>query len=244
MQCIAVGMVIALLPGDLRIVPQLPWPIERACLFIGWLWLVNLVNFMDGIDWMTVAEFVPVTGAIALLGLAGVVELAPAVLAAALLGAILGFAPFNRPVAQLFLGDVGSLPLGLLLGWMLLDLASKGFFISALILPLYYLADATITLGRRIIRGEQFWQAHRSHFYQHAGDNGMSVLAIVTHVAAVNVALAALACVAVAKPGTRGHWARRRRGACRPLSPQIPAREQGDAPIRGPNRLPSRLCAT
>jgi UDP-N-acetylmuramyl pentapeptide phosphotransferase/UDP-N-acetylglucosamine-1-phosphate transferase len=200
MQAVAVGMVIGLLPSDLRILPQLPWLIERACLFVGWLWLVNLVNFMDGIDWMTVAEFVPVTGTLVVFGLAGAVELAPAVLAAALLGAILGFAPFNRPVARLFLGDAGSLPLGLLLGWMLLDLAGKGYVVSAFILPLYYLADATITLGRRIIRGEPFWQAHRSHFYQRAVGNGMSVSDVATHVFAVNVALAGIAVLVAAIP--------------------------------------------
>src|SRR5258707_5761590 len=163
MQCIAVGSVITALPNDLQILPQVPASIERAGAFVAGVWFVNLVNFMDGIDWMTVAEVVPMTTAILALGLGGVIGALPTVIAAALLGAILGFAPFNRPVAQLFLGDVGSLPLGLLLGWMLLDLAAKGFFVSALILPLYYLADASITLGRRIIRGEQFWQAHRSH---------------------------------------------------------------------------------
>src|SRR6516162_7055212 len=90
--------------------------------FSGRVWFVNLVNFMDGIDWMPLAEVVPVTGAIVLLGLAGAVEPLPALLAAALVGAMIGFAPFNRPVAQVFLGDVGSLPIGLLLGWLLMEL--------------------------------------------------------------------------------------------------------------------------
>ena len=156
MQSIAVGTVIAALPTELQIVPQVPWSIERACLFLVGLWFVNLVNFMDGIDWMTVAEVVPVTGAILLLGLAGAVDLLPALVAAALLGAIVGFAPFNRPVAQVFLGDVGSLPIGLLLGWVLLQLAGRGHLAAALILPLYYLADATITLAGRVMRGRHF----------------------------------------------------------------------------------------
>src|SRR6266849_3195845 len=71
MQCIAVGIIIAALPPDFQILPQLPWWVERGCAFFGGLWFVNLVNFMDGIDWMTVAEFVPAIGAITLLGLAG-----------------------------------------------------------------------------------------------------------------------------------------------------------------------------
>ncbi len=172
--------------------------IERACLFLAGVWFVNLVNFMDGIDWMTVAELVPVTGAILVLGLAGAVGLLPALVAAALLGAIVGFAPFNRPVARVFLGDVGSLPIGLLLGWVLLELAGTGHLAAALILPLYYLADATITLAHRLVRGEAIWQAHRTHFYQRATDHGFTVREIVTRVFLVNLALAALAFITVA----------------------------------------------
>jgi UDP-N-acetylmuramyl pentapeptide phosphotransferase/UDP-N-acetylglucosamine-1-phosphate transferase len=197
-QCIAVGAVIAALPNELQILPQVPWSIERACLFLVGLWFVNLVNFMDGIDWMTVAEAVPVTGAILVLGLAGVVAPLPALLAAALLGAIVGFAPFNKPVAQIFLGDVGSLPVGLLLGWLLLQLAAMGHLAAALLLPLYYLADATITLVWRVARGETIWQAHRTHFYQRATDFGLTVPNIVARVFVVNLVLAGLAFITVA----------------------------------------------
>src|SRR5262249_53363187 len=58
MQCLAVGAVITALPNELRILPHVPWAIERAGLFLAGVWFVNLVNFMDGIDWMTVAEVV------------------------------------------------------------------------------------------------------------------------------------------------------------------------------------------
>jgi UDP-N-acetylmuramyl pentapeptide phosphotransferase/UDP-N-acetylglucosamine-1-phosphate transferase len=196
-QCVAVGAVIATLPNDVQILPQLPWLVERGLLFLGAVWLVNLVNFMDGIDWMTVAELVPVSGAFMLLGPETVGWLA-AIVAAALFGAILGFAPFNKPVAQLFLGDAGSLPIGLLLGWLLLHLAANGHGAAAIILPLYYLADATVTLARRIIVGEPFWQAHRTHFYQRATDLGFTVPEVVARVFAVNLALAILALVSVA----------------------------------------------
>src|SRR5216683_2023070 len=201
MHCIAVGAVIAALPNELRLLPQVPFWIERTGLFLGGVWFVNLVNFMDGIDWMTVAEVVPVTGAMVVLGVAGTIAPAPAAVAAALLGATLGFAPFNRPVARLFLGDVGSLPIGIVLGWLLLELAGRGHRTAALILPLYYLADATITLARRVARGEPFWLAHRTHFYQRATDNGFTVAGIVVRVFLVNLALAVLALVAVAAQG-------------------------------------------
>jgi UDP-N-acetylmuramyl pentapeptide phosphotransferase/UDP-N-acetylglucosamine-1-phosphate transferase len=148
---------------------------------------------MDGLDWMTVVEVVPITCALVLLG--GLGELFPSttVIAAALGGAIVGFAPFNRPVAKVFLGDVGSLPIGLLLGWLLLELAYRQHFTAAVLLPLYYLADATVTLARRSARGEPVWAAHRSHFYQQATENGFSVLRVVSEVFALNVGLAALA---------------------------------------------------
>jgi UDP-N-acetylmuramyl pentapeptide phosphotransferase/UDP-N-acetylglucosamine-1-phosphate transferase len=200
-QCLAVGAVIVALPDEFHVLPEVPWWIERACFLVGGVWLVNLVNFMDGIDWMTVAEIVPVTGALVVLGLFGAIDLLPTLVAAALLGGVLGFAPFNKPVARLFLGDVGSLPLGLLLGWLLLQLAGRGYLAAALLLPLYYLADATITLARRIARREPVWQAHRTHFYQRATDNGLTVPQIVTRVVLVNLALAALALISVAAQG-------------------------------------------
>jgi UDP-N-acetylmuramyl pentapeptide phosphotransferase/UDP-N-acetylglucosamine-1-phosphate transferase len=200
LQSLAVGIVIAAVPRDIHLLQLVPWWLERIGLLVAGVWFVNLTNFMDGIDWMTVAETVPVSATIALLGLFGAVPVLPAVVATALLGAILGFAPFNRPVARLFLGDVGSLPIGLILGWLLLQLAASGHLAAALILPLYYLADATATLLRRIARHEPFWQAHRSHFYQRAIDGGFTVPAIVARVFLVNVALAALSLVSIAWP--------------------------------------------
>ncbi len=69
--------------------------VERAVAILAGLWFVNLVNFMDGLDWMTVAEVVPIAGALVGLGLAGHLATAPLLVAACLLGAVLGFAPFN-----------------------------------------------------------------------------------------------------------------------------------------------------
>ena len=200
LQALAVAAVIAVMPADIRVVPLLPAWTERLCLFLGVIWLVNLVNFMDGIDWMTAAEVVPLTPAVVALAQLGAVPPPATILALALLGATLGFAPFNKPVAKLFLGDVGSLPIGLLIGWLLLQLARNGAPAAALLLPLYYVADASVTLIRRILAGEPFWQAHRSHFYQRACDMGFSVTEIVTRVFVTNLALAGLALITVAKP--------------------------------------------
>ncbi|WP_029583473.1 glycosyl transferase [Bradyrhizobium sp. URHD0069] len=205
LQALAVAAILLTAPGDLRIVPACPLWIERGLLLLAGLWFVNLVNFMDGLDWMTVAEVVPITGAIVVLGSVGEFPLSATIVAAALCGAMLGFAPFNRPVAKIFLGDVGSLPIGLLLGWCLLQLAWHQQIVAALLLPLYYLSDATVTLLRRLVRGEPFWAAHRSHFYQRATDNGFTVLGVVSEVFALNVVLAALAIGSVmARPAAAG----------------------------------------
>jgi UDP-N-acetylmuramyl pentapeptide phosphotransferase/UDP-N-acetylglucosamine-1-phosphate transferase len=193
LQAVTVAIVLIALPDELRVMPFLPLWIERVLLGVALLWFVNLTNFMDGIDWMTVVETVPVTAGLVLFGFMGALPREATIVALALCGAMIGFAPINRPVARLFLGDVGSLPIGLLLGWMLVVLAGAGHFAAALLLPLYYLADATITLLRRLTKGEPVWQAHRTHFYQRATDNGYSVMQIVGRVFLLNVALIALA---------------------------------------------------
>lgn len=197
LQAACVGAIVFMVPDDARIVPSLPLMLERGLILLAGIWFVNLVNFMDGLDLMTVAEVVPVTAALLLLGLLGELSWPAVLIATALCGAMLGFAPFNQPVAKVFLGDVGSLPIGLLLGWCLLELAWGGHPAAALLLPAYYLADSTITLFRRIGRREQFWSAHRSHFYQRATDNGFTIPRVIGEVFALNLVLAALSIVTV-----------------------------------------------
>jgi UDP-N-acetylmuramyl pentapeptide phosphotransferase/UDP-N-acetylglucosamine-1-phosphate transferase len=200
LQVVAVVTVIAALPDEARVASFLPFWLERALLLLVAVWFINLVNFMDGIDWMTVAEVVPITVYLVVIGFNGGLPAYAIVVAIALCGAMLGFAPFNQPVARLFLGDVGSLPIGLLLGWLLLMVAAQGYLAAAILLPLYYLADATVTLLRRALAGEKVWDAHRSHFYQRAVDGGFSVREIVAHVFILNIVLASLATATVLAP--------------------------------------------
>ena len=197
LQAAAVGAVVLTTPETLRIVPSLPLAFERSLIVLAGVWFVNLVNFMDGLDLMTVAEVVPITAALMLLGWLDELPLPVALLAAALCGAMIGFAPFNRPVAKVFLGDVGSLPIGLLLGWCLLELTWHQQMAAALLLPAYYLTDSTLTLLRRVARREPFWAAHRTHFYQRATDNGFTVPRVIAEVFALNVVLALLAVATV-----------------------------------------------
>ncbi|WP_371423182.1 glycosyltransferase family 4 protein [Tardiphaga sp.] len=193
LQAVSIAAILFALSPTLQITPDLPLWIERGLLLLAALWFVNLVNFMDGLDWITVAEVIPITAALVLIGFSGQLPLSTALIAAALCGATLGFAPFNRPVAKMFLGDVGSLPIGLLLAWCFLQLAYAHHLAAAILLPLYYLADATITLLRRLVKREPVWLAHRSHFYQRATDNGFAVIEVVRTVFVLNIGLAALA---------------------------------------------------
>lgn len=200
LQGVAVAVIVAILPDGLRVLPFFPWWAEALLMLVAGVWFVNLVNFMDGIDWMTVAEVVPVTLGLTIAAALGALPVEGAVVAVALGGAMLGFAPFNRPVATIFLGDVGSLPIGLLLFWLLLLLAGGGHLAAAILLPLYYVADTTITLFRRFRAGEAVTQAHRSHFYQRALDGGLSVQTIIARVVILNVSLIVLAATTILFP--------------------------------------------
>src|SRR5260370_2533279 len=167
-----------------------------------WVWFVNLFNFMDGIDGITGVETASVGIGVALVVLSGGDEAdGSAVLALTLPAGMLAFLRWTWHPAQLFVGDVGSVPLGYLLGWMLLGLAGKGLWAPALILPLYYLADATITLGRRVLRRERVWEAHRQHFYQRALGTDGDHAAVARLVLAADTLLIVLALLALAQPG-------------------------------------------
>lgn len=178
----------------------LPPAIDIAAAGLAWLWFLNLFNFMDGIDAISAVEANGIGIGIALLA-----YLEPAAgldpwFGAAAAAAMLGFLWWNRPPARIFLGDVGSVPLGFLLGWLLLKAAAAGYWAPALILPLYYLADATVTLLRRAVRREKVWRAHREHFYQQAIQRGRSHGAVSTAVAGANLVLIALAVSALYQP--------------------------------------------
>jgi UDP-N-acetylmuramyl pentapeptide phosphotransferase/UDP-N-acetylglucosamine-1-phosphate transferase len=127
--------------------------------------LINVWNFMDGIDGIASTQAVLVAGVFGLCAGASGAWL----LALALIAAICGFLPFNLPKARLFLGDVGSGALGYALAW-LAALAMAGLpraFWPLLSLPLSaFLLDAGLTLATRVLRGERWWLPHVEHVYQ------------------------------------------------------------------------------
>lgn len=191
------GLTVAILPTERLFPGVLAAPAQIGLTLVAGVWFINLVNFMDGMDWMSVVEMTPLALFLALCAGLGVLPAHVGLMAAALLGALLGFAPFNAPVARLFLGDVGALSIALIAGYGLAVLALSGHLVAAVIAPLYYLADATWTLFARLSRGEKVWLPHRRHFFQRARLAGMPVGAVLGRVATLNAGLFALALAAV-----------------------------------------------
>lgn len=199
-QVLAVAIVLALLPGQFTLTQGLlPLWLERVLLAFGWVWFVNLFNFMDGINGITGVETVTIgSGAVLVAVLNGQGAMAvPGLIAAA---AACGFLPWNWGRARVFLGDVGSVPMGYLLGAMLLLLALNGQWAAALVLPMYYWVDATVTLLRRLRRGERIWQAHSSHFYQQGARKIGSHAGVAGRIALLDLLLVGLAMLSTLSP--------------------------------------------
>jgi UDP-N-acetylmuramyl pentapeptide phosphotransferase/UDP-N-acetylglucosamine-1-phosphate transferase len=197
-QAVCVGLVLATIPIEATLLQGLvPVWLERLALLIAWLWFTNLFNFMDGINGISGVEMIAVgMGAMAV----ALQQQDSAVMAAGLIVAAsaVGFLPWNWGArAKVFLGDVGSVPVGYLLGALLLFLALDGAWAAALILPMFYWVDATYTLLRRFLRGEKIWQAHRSHFYQQGARKLGNHAAAAGRIAILNSLLILLAVVSL-----------------------------------------------
>ena len=163
------------------------------------VWMINLYNFMDGMDGLAGGMAVFGFGALAVLGWRGD-ELAYALTCASIAATAGGFLTANFPPARLFLGDLGSTSLGLLAAALALQGSALGLF------PLWvaglafspFILDATTTLVRRALRREPLWQAHRSHHYQRLVLAGWSHRRVMLRAWAL---MAACAACAVAAPG-------------------------------------------
>ncbi|TWR92316.1 glycosyltransferase family 4 protein [Pseudomonas saxonica] len=165
---------------------------------IGWLsyilctlylvWMLNLYNFMDGIDGLAGVELLTSCMSLALIYfLAGHFDMvfAPLILSIS----VAGFLCWNFPRARIFMGDAGSGFLGILLGIFSIQAAwiAQEFFWSWLIVMGVFIVDATVTLLRRLIRGDKVYEAHRSHAYQFAARQYGKHAYITIAVAAINI---------------------------------------------------------
>ena len=159
-----------------------------------WLWFINLFNFMDGIDGITAIQMISLGFGLSLLSVFGFVNQSVYSPSIFIVASAFGFLIWNWAPAKVFMGDVGSIPLGYLVGWLLISavVPSSGFGIEAtaiVLLPAYYISDSTITILRRFLSKKNIFQAHREHFYQFAVDNGVSHSKICGAVFVVNFIL-------------------------------------------------------
>ena len=157
-------------------------------------WAMNLYNFMDGADGLAGTMTVFGFGAYALAAMAADAT-GLALLAACAAGSALGFVPHNWAPARVFMGDAGSVPLGLLAGGLGLAGWSEGAWPAWFPLLVFspFVVDASVTLVRRALRGERIWQAHREHLYQRMVRSGFGHARTATMWASAMAAAAASA---------------------------------------------------
>ncbi len=205
-QGLAVAAGVVMLPNEGLVFGGLvPLWADRTLAAFAWIWFVNLYNFMDGIDGLSAVETASIGIGLCLVVILVDGDSGLAAEALVVAAAMLGFLWWNRPPARIFLGDVGSVPLGFLVGWLLLSLAAAGQWAAAALLPAYYLADATMTLLLRLGRGAPVWRAHAEHFYQHAA-RAVGHARVAGVVAALDLGLVALAVLCAVVPVATAAW--------------------------------------
>jgi Fuc2NAc and GlcNAc transferase len=174
---------------------------------VGITWAINFFNFMDGIDGLAAIEAITVAVAGGLL-LEAAGQPGLAWVAFVIAASVLGFLPWNWSPARIFMGDVGSGLLGFFFG--ALAVASENSravpaSVWGLLLGVF-VVDATITFGRRLVRGERVYEAHRKHAYQRLVQSGLSHRAVSLLVLATNLGLAGLAALVIVKPELAVIW--------------------------------------
>jgi Fuc2NAc and GlcNAc transferase len=168
--------------------------------------MINLYNFMDGIDGLAASEGVVVAGAAGILLILGGATGIAAV-AVVLAGCCAGFLVWNWPPARIFMGDVSSGFLGFVFAVLAIWTSNNGILelqVWAVLLGVF-LIDATLTMARRMAAGEKWYTAHRSHAYQRAVTAGHSHLSVTLTVIAIDLALVAAAATMVFVPSARGY---------------------------------------
>lgn len=185
-------LVLTTLPLPLLIHPIVDYLLVALCLAF---WM-NLFNFMDGIDGISGAEAIAIGLGVALLAvICQHVYSGAAVDGLTLAATCAAFLLFNWHPAKMFMGDVGSIPLGLLSGFLLCYLFAHGYGEAALILPAYYVADGGYTFAKRLFAGKKVWEAHSEHAYQQAVRARNPHDRVVWYISGLNIVLVLLAVI-------------------------------------------------
>jgi UDP-GlcNAc:undecaprenyl-phosphate/decaprenyl-phosphate GlcNAc-1-phosphate transferase len=183
-------------------------PVIGAAVTILWLvGVTNAFNLLDGADGVAAGSAFFAASAIFIMSVT-LGHSAIGLVTAALAGALLGFLPFNFPPARAFLGDSGSLVIGFLLAGLAVEGSTKGPTLVAIALPLVAFAvpvsDTTITLLRRLVRGQPLFQPDREHLHHRMASAGLSPRQVAGMVYLVS-AVFALAAMLFVNPGVRSY---------------------------------------
>ncbi len=179
-----------------------PMWLDRVITAVLWVWFINLFNLMDGMDGMSPMEMVSIGMGMCLLTvLSG--HVFPDMLS--IYGLIVaaagcGFLWWNWYPAKILLGEVGAIPIGFLIGYLLLLAVAAGYSYAAVILPAYYLSDATLTTIRRIYHKRKLLVYHSDYYYLRALTSGRKPHAVVRYIFGINFLLIFQAVFSVIDP--------------------------------------------
>ena len=166
-------------------------------LIMLWVWIINMFNFMDGMDGITSVQISSLSILTNFLAILGLIEETFIYFSLILLTISFAFYSVNRPPSKIFLGDVGSIPIGFIAGFILIyNMIMYNLVFPFLIIMLYYLQDSIATIILRFFKKENVFQAHSSHFYQKILRKGYShdyVLKKIIYLNAILLLLAILA---------------------------------------------------
>ncbi|WP_341763643.1 glycosyltransferase family 4 protein [Candidatus Tisiphia endosymbiont of Beris chalybata] len=185
---------------------EVPAAIDFLLVVIALTTFLNIYNFLDGIDGISCSESTHLSITLLILCYLKTDTIINVnlivILNVLILACSLSFLLFNWNPAKIFLGDVGSISLGFMLGlcFLLVSASSSRLFIASCIAPLYYLADGGLTILTRLLNKEKIWQPHLQHFFQKAVRKGKTHRQIVSRIISCNILLMLLSITSLYLP--------------------------------------------
>lgn len=179
----------------------LPMWMDKGVTAILWVWFINLFKLMDGIDGIAATEMIGISMGLCLITVMS--DTFPSSLSTynlIIASAACGFLWWNWHPAKVLLGESGSIPIGFLLGYVLILAATSGYGYAALILPAYHVSDATLTVIRRLYNGRKLFISHSDHYYQRAVKSGRRHDSVARYVFGINFLLIFQATFSVIDP--------------------------------------------
>ena len=168
---------------------------------ISWMWIINLYNFMDGIDGLTALQVCTVAICVNFLSIFGYINEEYQIFSLILFSVYFAFYKFNKFPAKIFMGDVGSIPSGYLIGFIMIScFLTNGVLLPLIIVNMYYILDSTSTLLIRIVQKKNILKAHSDHFYQKMIRKGYQHSFVIKYIFGLNTILLILSFLSITFP--------------------------------------------